>query len=129
VHDRDRAGIELVLPASTEVIRLVRLLASGIAAQARLDVEDVDDVRIGVDELCSSLLEVSDGNRLTLRFDAEVGGLEVRGIATRRPGAEIDLGRFDLSSEVLAVVVDEHRVELDDEAVSVWIRKRRRSVA
>jgi hypothetical protein len=129
VHDPDRAGIELVLPASTEVIRLARLLASGIAAQARLDVDEVDDVRIGVDELCSSLLEVSDGLLLTLRFETDHRGLEVHGVTSRRPGAEIDRERFDLSSQILAVVVDEHRVELDDDAVSFWIRKRRRSVA
>lgn len=40
--------IELVLPASTALIRLARLVASGVAVQASLDVV-VDDHRVRFD--------------------------------------------------------------------------------
>jgi serine/threonine-protein kinase RsbW len=127
VHDPDRAGIELAMPATSQVIRLARLLASGIAAQARLDVDEVDDIRVAVDEMCSALLEVSDGRGVTLRFDTDSDGLEVHGLTSRRPAAEVDPDRFGPSSQILDVVVDEHRAELVDDTAVFWIRKRRRA--
>jgi serine/threonine-protein kinase RsbW len=128
VQDAGRDDIELILPASTSVIRLARLLASGVAAQASLDVDAVDDVRIGVDEVCSLLLEVTGGDRMQLRFDPRGDSLEVWGCVPRAADAAIDPERFGLSRQILDAVVDEHRVELDDEVVTFWIRKARRVV-
>jgi hypothetical protein len=128
VQEAGPDDIDLVLPANTSVIRLARLLASGVAARACLDVDAVDDIRIGVDELCSSLLEVSDGQRLHLRFTPHGESLEVWGCTRRAADAEIDTERFSLSRQILAVVVDDHRVDLDGEIVEFWIRKRRRKV-
>ena len=125
MQDVTNDGIELTLPASTSVIQLARLLASGVAARSRFDVDAVDDIRIGVDEMCSSLLEVSDGPSLTLRFTTDHEALEVWGFASRRFEAEVDPERFDLSRQILDVVVDEHRIDLDDDVVTFWVRKRR----
>jgi hypothetical protein len=129
VQDPGREVVELVLPGTTSVIRLARLLASGVAAQAGLDVDAVDDVRIGVDELCTSLLEVGGGARLHLRFDPHGDGVEVWGHTRQAAGAAFDTDRFELSRQILAVVVDDHRVDIGGDVVSFWIRKRRKVLA
>ena len=43
--------IELVLPADTRLVRVARLVASGVATAAGFDVDEVEDLRIAVDEV------------------------------------------------------------------------------
>jgi serine/threonine-protein kinase RsbW len=123
VQDAGGDAIELVLPARTSVIRLARLLASGVAAQVGLDVEAVDDVRIGVDELCSTLLEFGDGDRLHLRFEWREGSLQAWGRIGRSGGGTVFAERLDLSRQILDVVADDHHVEVEGEVLTFWIRK------
>ena len=57
------------LPADAGLLRLVRLVASGLASTAGFDVDELDDLRIAVDEAVAALLEGGDGTRLPLRFE------------------------------------------------------------
>lgn len=116
--------IELALPADTRLLRLVRLVASGLASTAGFDVDELDDLRIAVDEAVASLLEGGDGSRLILRFD--VGDTEV-GMAGSTPvGPEaLDIDRVELSTQILAAVCDDHDLEVVDGNVRVRISKRR----
>src|SRR3954469_19591739 len=43
--------VALAFPADTRWVRLARLLTSGVAAQAGFDVEEVEDLKIAVDEI------------------------------------------------------------------------------
>lgn len=62
-------AVTLEVPAGSESLRLVRLLASGMASGEGLDIEAVDDVRIAVDELANALVAVAQpGSVLTVRF-------------------------------------------------------------
>jgi hypothetical protein len=117
--------IELALPADTRLLRLVRLVASGLASTAGFDVDELDDLRIAVDEAVASLLEGGDGSRLTLRFeigDAEVG---MAGSTPAGPGTALDADRVELSTQILAAVCDDHELDLSDGNVRVRITKRR----
>ena len=51
--------VSLKFPASFEYIRLARLVASGLAAQVNFNLDDIEDLRIAVDELCSALVEAA----------------------------------------------------------------------
>lgn len=117
--------IELALPADTRLLRLVRLVASGLASTAGFDVDELDDLRIAVDEAVAALLEGGDGSRLTLRFD--VGGAEV-GMSGSTPASAaepLDPDRVELSTQILAAVCDEHELVAGDGVVRVRIAKRR----
>ena len=49
--------IRLIVPAESRHVRLIRLTAAGVAADAGLDVDDVEDVRVAVTELFALLVD------------------------------------------------------------------------
>jgi hypothetical protein len=99
-------------------------VASGLASIVGLDVDALDDLRIGIDEAVAALLEGGDGSRLELRF--EVDGGELRMSGTTPAGDEgFDEDRLELSTQLLAAVCDEHRLEMVDGHVHVGLTKRR----
>ena len=56
-NDSDGAStIELRLPARPEVLQLVRLSATFVAAQADLEFEEIADLMLAIDELCASVI-------------------------------------------------------------------------
>jgi len=49
--------VDIRVPASSEHLRVLRLVSSSLAASLGLDIDQLDDLRIAVDELCSLLIE------------------------------------------------------------------------
>ena len=52
-------SLELILPADPQMLRIVRLVASGLASLADLDLDGVEEVRVAADELVSTMIEAS----------------------------------------------------------------------
>src|SRR3989475_12707102 len=52
----DGGEVRLVVPAVPEYLRLVRLTAAGLASRMGFTFDEVEDLRIAVDELCFHLL-------------------------------------------------------------------------
>jgi serine/threonine-protein kinase RsbW len=102
-HQHD--AIRLVLPPDTGLVRIARLVASGVAATAGFDVQEVEDLRIAVDEACSSIIEMSSGEPIELRFvlDGTQVTIDISGNVVPGQGDE-EANRF--SQLVLAAVVD-----------------------
>ena len=117
--------IELALPADTRLLRLVRLVASGLASTAGFDVDELDDLRIAVDEAVASLLEGGDGTRLALRFDVGESDVAMSGTTPVNPATSLDADRVELSTQILAAVCDDHALDVTDGNVRVRIAKRR----
>jgi serine/threonine-protein kinase RsbW len=117
--------IELVLPADTRLVRVARLVASGVATTAGFDVEEVEDLRIAVDELCTALVEGGDGGDLLLGFDLGNGEVTILGTTSAAGVAAFEPERLALSRQILAVVVDEHELVTDHGQISVRLHKRR----
>jgi serine/threonine-protein kinase RsbW len=116
--------VELTLPADTRLVRLVRLVASGLASTAGFDVDDLDDLRIGVDEVLAALLEGGDGSPLSLRFRLDDSRIELEG-ETKSGGDPLEPDRLELSRQILEAFVDEHDLRLDGGVVAVRVSKRR----
>jgi anti-sigma regulatory factor (Ser/Thr protein kinase) len=105
--------VELTLPADGRLLRLARLVATGVASACGLPVEDVEDFRTVVDEVCSALVEVSGTGRIALSFRMERTELIVEGWTEADPQRELDADRLALSHVLLDVLTDSHRVERD----------------
>jgi serine/threonine-protein kinase RsbW len=105
--------VELTLPADGRLLRLARLVATGVASACGLPVEGVEDFRMVVDEVCSSLVEVSGTGRIALSFRMERTQLIVEGSTAADPQRELDEDRLALSHVLLDVLADSHRVEHD----------------
>jgi serine/threonine-protein kinase RsbW len=126
VNDERGDGlIELVLPADTRLVRVARLVASGVATTAGFDVDEVEDLRIAVDEVCTALVEGGDGSPLFLGFDLGESEVTVTGSTKASGGASFEADRLELSRQILAVVADEHDISANHGQISVRVHKRR----
>jgi serine/threonine-protein kinase RsbW len=116
--------VELSLPPDSRYMRLARLMASGVASTCGLPLEEVEDFRIAVDELCSTLIEMGDGEPIRLAFEirADVLVVEGRTMAGRAPAPDDE--RLALSSQILDVVADGHELSHLDGRVEFSARKR-----
>jgi serine/threonine-protein kinase RsbW len=114
----DRTEIEVSVPADPVYIRVVRLAASGVASLVGLDVEKIEDVKIAVDEMCSTLIEVGTGTPLRVRFAPPVDGTSVFRVEVEA-GVDLDAGRdehrFALSRTILGAIADHHELVVTDD--------------
>jgi anti-sigma regulatory factor (Ser/Thr protein kinase) len=121
----DPAIVRLEIPTQTRIVRAARLVASGLASTAGFDVDDVDDMRIAVDELCAVLFELGAGGVVSITFTSRRGHLEVVGQTTANDDP-IDPSRFGLSLQILNAACDEFSWTMNDGVVLVRLDKRLR---
>jgi len=103
-------GIRLEIPAAPEYLRLARLAVADVGARAGWSYEDIDDLRIAVDELCYAIGAGAEHGRLVLSYQVADGGIEVRGtgVDTTPLAAPGELARA-----IIAAVVDEFDLDVD----------------
>lgn len=119
--------IELSLPSDSRYMRLARLMASGVATTCGLPLEEVEDFRIAVDELCSTLMEIGAGGQVNLSFLLDGDVLVVEGRTDSGGPDRIDEDRLTLSRQILDVVTDGHQLAQVDGHTAFTARKRLRS--
>lgn len=119
--------VRLLVPASPEFLRLARVTAAGLAGRLGFSYDEVEDLRLAIDELCFGLTGPT-GRRGTveLRYLMLDDGLEVEG-----EGRFVDditpVGLTDLSRVILGALVDEHELGPGPPAPHFRLVKRRRT--
>ena len=101
--------VHLELPAPPEFVRLARVTATGLASRAGFSIDEVEDLRLAIDELCFTLIG-SKGRegRLELRYRLDGTELEVHGSLD---GENLEAPHLsDWSDQILDALVDEHEV-------------------
>ena len=83
--------IELKFPARGDLIVLARLVTSAISARAGFDIEELEDLRLAVGELCLLTLQGSDAQHGDLRLELSVLGDAIEVVS--HPGAGRGGGR------------------------------------
>ncbi len=120
-------AVGLSIPVQSDLVILARLTAATVASRAGFDVEEVDDLRLAVDELCVLVIDGADTGRLKLRFIASEGGVEVicnlDGSGAAGEANTDDHGERDLSVRILEALADEHGVVFERGQRSGWLRK------
>jgi serine/threonine-protein kinase RsbW len=125
--------VVLSFPARGDLVVLARLVASAISTRVGFDIEELEDLRLAVGELCLLALQGSDARHGDLRLEFTVSdaaldiGCTLVGAVPGSPdaGAEDD-DAGELSEQILAALVDEHGREQADGSVRAWLRKRRK---
>lgn len=99
-------SFELVVPADPELLRVVRLLASGLASFTPLDLDTVEAVRVGADELVSTLMQSGDGSAVSVHFAIHEDRLEIA--ASTPLAAEHSFELDPLTDRILGEVTSSH---------------------
>jgi len=129
--------VRLVVPAAPEYLRLVRLTAAGLASRLGFTFDEVEDLRIAVDELCFQLLGgagdshgdggpsgVDELRTMDLTYSAGADSITITG----RTGLTGPVpAPSDLSEQILDALVDEHEVSGGDGIVLFRLKKQRES--
>ena len=120
--------VSLSIPVESDLIVLARLTAATVASRAGFDVEEVDDLRLAVDELCVLVVGGNGDGRLDLTFITTGGDVEVvctlDGPGTGDGQSVDEHGESDLSVRILDALVDEHGEEFEVGTRRGWLRKR-----
>jgi anti-sigma regulatory factor (Ser/Thr protein kinase) len=121
----------LTFPARGDLIVLARLVSSAVSARAGFDIEELEDLRLAVGELCLLTLQGSDAQHGNLCLEMAVRGDAIEVTSTHEgaaAGESTDPEAEEsarLSEQILDALVDEHGRERHDGLVRAWLRKRR----
>jgi anti-sigma regulatory factor (Ser/Thr protein kinase) len=113
--------VELDLPLQHRHASTVRVVAASLGADAGLTVDEIEDLRLGVNEAVSVLADVdaTAAARLRVRFEINDQAMTV---TARRTGVDQSLSIEDideLAVRILRAVVDDFRVDHDGAFVVV----------
>jgi hypothetical protein len=95
-------GVRLTVPPSFDHVRVARLTAAAVAERLPFDVEDIDDVRVAVDELSSALIEAGPVSDIEFEF------AQLRDVFVAEGSATVVMHPHlsELARHVLCIVVD-----------------------
>ena len=121
MHDE----VRLVMPADPEFLRLARVTAMGLASRLSFTLDEIEDLRIAIDELLFALIGLRGrpGN-VRIEYSVSPDGLEVVGIGQFDDGAPTP-ALTELSELILSAVSDEHALSDNGSAPTFRLFKRR----
>jgi serine/threonine-protein kinase RsbW len=116
--------VEVRVPADVVYVSTLRLTAAALAARCELTIDDIEDLRLAVDEACALLLpHASPDSTLEARFELAYGRLEVRASVASVDGAQVDRAGFAWT--VLGALAAPVDVRHDDGHITIALTKRR----
>ncbi|MDT7568403.1 MAG: serine/threonine-protein kinase RsbW [Pseudonocardiales bacterium] len=128
VAETGAAVVEIRISARPALIPTIRAVASDLAGRADFDLDAISDLRMAVDEACTTLvaLAATDGT-LSCKFVLNHAQIEVTvSTATPAPGAEVRTDSFGW--RVLQTLADEvtaaHGIDGEPDAIAIRLTKR-----
>ncbi len=116
----------LTVPALPEFLRVVRVTASGLSSRLGFSIDDVDDLRLALDELCFTLIgKGTEDAKLRLRYEVSDELLTILGTTPAPEGGNEEARLADFSRQILTALVDEHRVWFDEDGKHFSLTKQR----
>ncbi len=105
----DAARVVLTMPAQPRFLRLARLAVADAGTRAGFTVEDVEDLRLAIDELCGPMM-VGDG-QIVLTLYSSDGRVEIEGSGAEPPEPP---AYPDIAEAIIDAVVDDHSIVTTD---------------
>jgi serine/threonine-protein kinase RsbW len=117
-------AVQIRLPADSAYLSVLRTATAGLAARLDFTLDEIEDLRIAVDEACAMLLpRAIVGASLTCRFHLDPDTLDVTVTIPTTDGAVPERDTF--SWTVLSALAGEVDTGFDEDR-QVWIRLRKR---
>ena len=114
------AEVTLRIPAHSRFIATARVTAASIAAEFDFSIDEIEALRVGVNELAAVLIEWAEDHGCTeieLACAADADALKVRGSVVGAGAVDPGSGSNEsasldvLTESIFAGVVDDHRVD------------------
>lgn len=124
--DADR--VQIRVPADVAYVATLRLAAASLAARCDLTIDDIEDLRLAVDEACALLLpHAAPGATLEAAFALHPGALTVTAsvAAVGSPGPD----RSGFAWSVLSALASDVSVAAADENLAITVTKRRETAS
>lgn len=120
--------VRLEVPAAPEFLRVARMMTAGVASRLDFTYDEVEDLRIAIDELCFSLV----GRRgrpgtIALRFVMLPDGLEIVGTGNFADHVGEEPRLSPLSAQILDSLADTCQISASLEGPTFRMVKRRRA--
>jgi serine/threonine-protein kinase RsbW len=121
-HDGDR--VEVRVPADPFYVATVRLSAASLAVRCDLTIDDIEDLRLAVDEACALLLpRAGAGTTLDAVFTLARGHLAVSASVAAQDGVDIDRSGFAWT--VLSALVSSVEIDARGGRLAITLAKQR----
>jgi serine/threonine-protein kinase RsbW len=119
--------VSIKVPASPEFLHVVRLVAAGLAARLHFTLDEIEDLKIAVDELTGYLTgpQGRDGT-LEVRFSVGEDRIEIHGVGHLRAAHQVRTELSQLSRMILETVADSASLQRPDGTLSFDLVKTRR---
>jgi serine/threonine-protein kinase RsbW len=115
--------VHLEIPASGAYLSVARAAATGLAAQLQFTYEEIDDLRIAVDEACTQLL-ARRGSATTLNVAYHLADAELRvDVSIEASDRGDPLERDTFAWQILSAMTDEVREQSEDGRLWLSFRK------
>lgn len=114
-----------IAPAGENIV-LARTVAASICAQLDFPIDQLDDLRLAVDEACTLLVKASDGTEIQVSFRHDQGTLSISastGTATGQPPSPTSFSWL-----VITELCDQARCRREDDRLIIELSSQRRSV-
>jgi serine/threonine-protein kinase RsbW len=123
--------VALSLPVRSELLVLARITAATMASRADFDIEEIEDLRLAVDELCLSVVGGARSGTVRLEFSVDKATISIT--CELEWDGEPDDGDApgepdDLSIRLIEALVDEHGRDAEHGRRRAWLSKRRSRV-
>ena len=107
--------VRIRIPASPAYIQVVRLVAAGLASRLRFTIDEIEDLKIAVDEM-AAYLTGSQGREGELEVTFGISGpsIEIEGVGRFAPGQKVRTDLTDFSRRILDTVVDSSSLQQTD---------------
>jgi len=114
-----------IAPAGENIV-LARTVAASMCAQLNFPIDQLDDLRLAVDEACALLVKASDGTEIEVSFQNDSGALSIRasaGTATGQPPSPTSFSWL-----VITELCDQAVCRRVDDQLIIELSSQRRSV-
>src|SRR5258705_11959533 len=105
-------SIGVGVPAALEYVRIVRLTGWGVASRLGFDIEEIENLRVALDELASMAIDVASDGELEMTFFTTDTELRILGRAPVAGAA--DVGVDALTAQILKAVIDDYELRTDN---------------
>ena len=120
--EQHHSDVELRIPADSAYLAVLRTATAGLAARLDFTLDDIEDLRIAVDEACAMVLpQAREDSDLTCTFDLDAAWLTVA--VSAQCVAPTPPDRDGFAWTVLAALTNEVSAHVDGDTLTVTLAR------